>query len=208
MHPKTGNYSNHAFGSCGNFGLNCVRTISLVEIWTQKNAQIFQTQKNTGVENFFTQKQWKSLQGSQSKTLDFFEFPSLYWRPPADQKARGLWVRDWFASNLVPRVLWLFGQRVGASRDSGVLEFSYRKISAVKQWKSLQGSQSKNLDIFEFPRVSTGAHPLTKKTEDSGTRLESSNLVPRVLWLFGQRMGASRDSGIMEKDNFFDWSSG
>ena len=25
-----------------------------------------------------------------------------------------------------------------------------------------------------------------------------SNLVPRVLWLFGQRMGASRDSGIME----------
>ena len=32
------------------------------------------------------------------------------------------------------------------------------------------------------------------------------NLVPRVLWLFGQRMGASRDSGIMEKDNFFDWS--
>ena len=31
------------------------------------------------------------------------------------------------------------GQRMGASRDSGVLEFSYRKISAVK-WKSLQGS--------------------------------------------------------------------
>ena len=25
-------------------------------------------------------------------------------------------------------------------------------------------------------------------------------LLPRVLWLFGQRMGASRDSGIMEKD--------
>ena len=61
-----------------------------------------------------------------------------------------------------------FGQRVGASRDSGVLEFSFRKISAVKQWKSLQGSQSKNLDFFEFPRVSTGAHPLTKKPEDSG----------------------------------------
>ena len=45
--------------------------------------------------------------------------------------------------NLVPRVLWLFGQRMGASRDSGVLEFSYRKISAVKQWKPLRGSQSK-----------------------------------------------------------------
>ena len=55
--------------------------------------------------------------------------------------------------NLVPRVLWLFGQRIGASRDSGVLEFCYRKISAVKQWKSLQGSQSKNLIVFKFPRV-------------------------------------------------------
>ena len=36
-------YSNHAFRSCRNFGLNCIRTISLVEI---------RTQKNTGVENF------------------------------------------------------------------------------------------------------------------------------------------------------------
>ena len=79
------------------------------------------------------------------------------------------------ASNLVPRVLWLFGQRVGANRDSGVLEFSYRKISAVKQWKSLQGSQSKNLDFFEFPRVSTGAHPLTKKPEDSGHEIGSGS---------------------------------
>ena len=73
-----------------------------------------------------------------------------------------------FPPNLVPRVLWLFGQRVGASRDSGVLEFSFRKISAVKQWKSMQGSQSKNLDFFEFSSVSAGAHPLTKKPEDSG----------------------------------------
>ena len=75
--------------------------------------------------------------------------------------------------NLVPRVLWLFGQRVGASRDSGVLEFSYRKISAVKQWKPLRGSQSKNLFFFEFSRVSTGAHPLTKKPEDSGYEIVS-----------------------------------
>ena len=28
---------------------------------------------------------------------------------------------------------------------------------------------------------------------------ELSNLVPRVLWLFGQRVGASRDSGEFEK---------
>ena len=76
--------------------------------------------------------------------------------------------------NLVPRVLWLFGQRVGASRDSGVLEFCYRKISVVKQWKSLQGSQSKNLIFFELPRVSTGAHPLTKKPEDSGYEIGST----------------------------------
>ena len=27
------------------------------------------------------------------------------------------------ASNLVPRVLWLFGERVDASRDSGIMEF-------------------------------------------------------------------------------------
>ena len=33
------------------------------------------------------------------------------------------------------------------------------------------------------------------------------NLVPRVFRLFGQRGGARRDSGIMEKYNFFDWSS-
>ena len=32
-----------------------------------------------------------------------------------------------------------------------------------------------------------------------------TNLVPRVHWLFGQREGASRDSGIMEKIYFFDW---
>ena len=48
VHPKkykTGNYSNHAFGYCGNFGLNCVRTISLAEIRTQKNTRRFFTPK-------------------------------------------------------------------------------------------------------------------------------------------------------------------
>ena len=82
--------------------------------------------------------------------------------------------------NLVPRVLWLFGQRVGASRDSGVLEFCYRKISAVKQWKSLKGSQSKNLNFFKFPRISTGAHPLTKKPEDSGYEI-ALPLLPKTV---------------------------
>ena len=51
-------------------------------------------------------------------------------------------------------------------RDSGILELYYRRISAVKQCKPLQGSQS--IIFFEFSRVSPGAHPLTKKPEDSG----------------------------------------
>ena len=41
--------------------------------------------------------------------------------------------------NLVPRVLSLFGQRLVERRDSGVLEFYYRRISAVKQLKPLRG---------------------------------------------------------------------
>ena len=80
---------------------------------------------------------------------------------------------------------------MGASRDSGVLEFSYRKISAVKQWKSLQGSQSKNLDFFEFPRVSIGAHPLTKKPEDSGYEIVQSvdeNVISELPSLCGLRI--------------------
>ena len=35
-----------------------------------------------------------------------------------------------------------------------------------------------------------------------------SNLVPRVLGLFGQRKVARRDSGKMEFKNFFDWPTG
>ena len=42
----------------------------------------------------------------------------------------------------------------------------------------------------------------------SGTKMSlqetgDSNLVSRVLWLFGQRMGASRDSGEFEKISIF-----
>ena len=39
-------------------------------------------------------------------------------------------------------------------------------MEAVTELK--QSSQSKNLNFFEFSRVSPGAHPLTKKPEDSG----------------------------------------
>ena len=62
VHPKKYKTGNHTFGSCGNFGLNWVRTISLAEIRTQKIHADFSdpkkytvkssTQKNTGVENF------------------------------------------------------------------------------------------------------------------------------------------------------------
>ena len=49
--------------------------------------------------------------------------------------------------------------------------------------------------------------PLFLEAEACVLFLCFSNLVPRVLRLFGQRGGARRDSGIMEKYNFFDWSS-
>ena len=52
------------------------------------------------------------------------------------------------------------------------LEFYYRRFSAVKQCKLLQGSRSKNLNFFEFSRVSAVAHPLTKNPEDSGPKIE------------------------------------
>ena len=69
--------------------------------------------------------------------------------------------------SLTQSVHWLFGQWVGTRRDSGVLEFCYRRISAVKQCKPLWGSQSKKFYFFEFPRVSP-CDPLTKEPEDSG----------------------------------------
>ena len=82
-------------------------------------------------------------------------------------------------TNLLPRVLWLFGERLVARRDSGVLEFCYRRISAVKQCKPLRSSQSKNSFFFRIPsRVSPGAHPLTKKPEDSGYEVADPNRKP------------------------------
>ena len=59
--------------------------------------------------------------------------------------------------------------RLVAMRDSGELEFYYRRISAVKQCKPLQSSQLKKLEFF---RVSPGAHLLTKKPEDSGYEID------------------------------------
>ena len=49
--------------------------------------------------------------------------------------------------------------------------------------------------------------PLSSGTGNGRSGNLVPNLVPRVLRLFGQRGGARRDSGIMEKYHFFDWSS-
>ena len=73
----------------------------------------------------------------------------------------------------VLRVLRLFGQRLVARKDSGVLEFYYPRISAVKQCKPLRGSQS-----IEFSRISPGAHSLTKKPEDSGCEKKNAKITP------------------------------
>ena len=48
------------------------------------------------------------------------------------------------------QAFWSAGQR---REDSGDIEFYYRRISAVKQWKPLQNSQSKILNFFDVPRV-------------------------------------------------------
>ena len=67
----------------------------------------------------------------------------------------------------------LFGHRLIARRESGVLEFYYRRISAVKQCKLLRGSQfEKKNFFFEFSRVSPGAHSLTKNPEDFEYEIE------------------------------------
>ena len=65
--------------------------------------------------------------------------------------------------NLVPRVFWLIGQRVNARRDSGVLGFCYRRVSAVKKCKPLRDSQSKNLiSFFESPESLLAPTPSPK----------------------------------------------
>ena len=88
--------------------------------------------------------------------------------------------------NLVPRVLRLFGQRVGARRDSGVLELYYRSrdfcgkiMEAVTEL--VQSSQLKNLIFFLFSRVCPGAYPMTKKHEDSGYEIGFNAAVHKEL---------------------------
>ena len=52
--------------------------------------------RDSGVLEFICGKTMEVVAGQPIKKFRFFRIPqSLYWRPPADQKARGLWVRDW-----------------------------------------------------------------------------------------------------------------
>ena len=74
-------------------------------------------------------------------------------------------------SNLVPRVLRLFGRLLDTRRDSGVLEFYYWRISAVKQCKPLWGSQSKHLNFSNFPEPLLATNHWPKSLRTLGTRL-------------------------------------
>ena len=69
-------------------------------------------------------------------------------------------------SNLVPRVLWLFGQRVGARRDSGELEFQLPQDSRGKTMYVAANQR--------ITRVSPGDQPLAKEHEDSGNKIVMS----------------------------------
>ena len=66
------------------------------------------------------------------------------------------------------QAFWSAGQR---REDSGDIEFYYRRISAVKQWKPLQNSQSKILNFFDVPRVLPALPRWPKSLNTLGTRL-------------------------------------
>ena len=75
-------------------------------------------------------------------------------------------------TNLVPRVLRLFDQRVGARRDSGELEFQLPQDFCDKTMQAVTGQPKEKKNFLEFPRVSPGEHPLAKEPEDSGYEME------------------------------------
>ena len=76
--------------------------------------------------------------------------------------------------NLVPRVFRLFGQRLVPRRDSGELEFYYRRISAVKQCKPLRSSQSKHLNKSSSPESTLATNCWPKTLRTLGTRVDKS----------------------------------
>ena len=77
-------------------------------------------------------------------------------------------------SNLVPRVLRLFGQWMGARKDSGELEFNLNFLIGCPVTVCIVFPQKSCGNKLPVPRVSPGAHPLTKKPEDSGYEIALS----------------------------------
>ena len=78
-----------------------------------------------------------------------------------------------------PEFSGLLARGLVARRDSGDIEFYYRRISAVKQWKPLRISPSKKLNFSMSLESSWRCPSLTKKPEDSGYEIELS--VNRIL---------------------------
>ena len=68
-----------------------------------------------------------------------------------------------------PQALWATVSRQERLWGTGIL---LPQDFCGKQCKPLWSSQSKNLNYFEVPRVSPGAHPLTKMPEDSGYEID------------------------------------
>ena len=126
----------------------------------------------------FCSKTMQAVTGQPIKNFNFFsnspEFLFATNRWPKSLRTLGTRLPT---PSVVPRVLRLFGQRLVARRDSGVLEFYYHRISAVKTMDAVtelkQSSQSKKKKhFFEFSRVSPCANPLTKRREDSGYEID------------------------------------
>ena len=95
-------------------------------------------------------------------------------------------------------------------------------IGLIKQLKICLQSVAKKQDVFgiftDWPRQEFDLPDVYAKNFKCSTVVivmpkgvgggggydrRSADLVPRVLWLFGQRMGASRDSGEFENISIF-----
>ena len=115
------------------------------------------------------------IQTTNQKKYLFPLSQSLYWRPSADQKARTL------------------GTRLTVARTQTHFRLLLQRQSEIRLRSQAIGWRAKDLTLPPPPGIPGGVrhHPqrlLGKKVE---SLMLPFNLVPRVLWLFGQRMGLS-----------------
>ena len=75
----------------------------------------------------------------------------------------GIWITIWY-----PESSGIFGQQLVARRDSGEIEFYYRRISGVKQCKPFSTANQKNLNFFRIPQTLPWQPTTKKEPEDSG----------------------------------------